>query len=51
MKIVRELTKVLLALIGWACLIFAGVVYGIKCFALMALALIVSALLGGLIQM
>lgn len=49
MKIVRELFKILLALIGWACLVFAGVVYGIKCFALMALALIVSALLGGMV--
>lgn len=49
MKIVRELLKILLALIGWACLVFAGVVYGIKCFALMALALIVSALLGGMV--
>lgn len=49
MKVVRELIKILLALIGWACLIFAGVIYGIKCFALMSLVLIIAGLLGAIV--
>lgn len=49
MRLVRELIKILLALIGWACLVFAGVIYGIKCFTLMALALIVAGVLGAIV--
>ena len=50
MKMVRELTKVLLAVAGWACLIFAGVIYGIKCFALMSLVLIIAGVLGAMVR-
>ena len=49
MKVVRELFKILLAVAGWACLIFAGVIYGIKCFALMSIVLIIAALLGAMV--
>ena len=50
MKIVTELVKVLLAVAGWACLIFAGVIYGIKCFALMSLVLIIAGVLGAMVR-
>jgi len=49
MKFLKTLFSVLLALTGWGCLAFAWVIYGIKCMALVALAMIVTALIGSVI--
>lgn len=49
MKLLKTLFSVLLALTGWVCLAFAWVIYGIKCMALVALAMIVAALIGSVI--
>lgn len=48
-KIIKSLLIAFLTLAGWSCLVFAGIIYGIKCFALMALVLMISSALGGLL--
>lgn len=46
MKLIKTLFSVLLALTGWACLIFAGVAWGIKAACVVALGMIVAVLMG-----
>lgn len=49
MKLLKTLTILLLTIAGWGCLIFAWAMFGQLCAGMMALAMVITGVLGGVV--